>query len=85
MTYLYFNRQAPLSRLREELRLTPGNAATHLTRLAAAGYVERRRVLEGVFEVRVFMTEAGSRAFEAYVASLGAFAARVRARGDVPE
>lgn len=77
MTYLYFNRQAPLNRLREELGLTPGNAATHLTRLAGAGYVESRRVLEGAFEVRIFITEAGSRAFERYVAQLRSFVDRV--------
>jgi DNA-binding MarR family transcriptional regulator len=78
MTYLYFNRQAPLSKLREELGLTPGNAATHLSRLATAGYLESRRVLAGVFEVRVFITDDGSRAFEAYVERLHQFVARVR-------
>lgn len=80
MTYLFLNRQAPLSRLRADLELTPGNAATHLARLASAGYVESRRVLEGVFEVRIFITDAGARAFEAYVERLGAFVDRVRRR-----
>jgi DNA-binding MarR family transcriptional regulator len=78
MTYLFFNRQAPLSRLRADLALTPGNAATHLARLAEAGYVESRRVLAGVFEVRVFVTDAGVRAFEAYVAQLKALVDRVQ-------
>ena len=79
MTYLYFNRQAPLSKVREDLGLTPGNLATHLTRLAHEGYIESRRVLEGGFDVRVFITDAGVRAFEAYVERLNAFVARVRA------
>jgi DNA-binding MarR family transcriptional regulator len=78
MTYLYVNRQAPLSRMREDLTLTPGNAATHLSRLSEAGYVEKRRVFVGIFEVHVFITEAGSRAFEAYVERLNAFVGRVR-------
>lgn len=77
MTYLYLNRQAPLSKLRDDLALTPGNASTHLTRLSSAGFVESRRVLKGVFEVRVFITEAGSRAFERYVEALRAFVERV--------
>lgn len=83
MTYLYFNRQAPLSKLRAALGLTPGNAATHLTRLSAAKYVESRRVLEGVFEVRVFITDSGARAFERYVDRLNAFVTSVR-KGDDP-
>jgi DNA-binding MarR family transcriptional regulator len=82
MTYLYVNRQAPLSRMRGDLALTPGNAATHLSRLTDEGYVEKRRVLAGVFEVHVFITDAGSRAFEAYVDRLKAFVARVRGDED---
>lgn len=78
MTYLYFNRQAALSELREDLTLTPGNAATHLTRLSAAGYVESRRQLAGVFEVRIFITDVGVRAFEAYVERLNEFVRSVR-------
>lgn len=83
MTYLYLNRQAPLSKMREELALTSGNLATHLTRLAGEGYVESRRVLEGGFDVRVFITDAGVRAFEAYVERLNSFVARFRT-GDDP-
>lgn len=82
MTYLYVNRQAPLSQMRGDLRLTPGNSATHLTRLTKEGYVETRRILAGLFEVHVFITEAGAEALEAYVARLNAFMAPVRGRGD---
>lgn len=81
MAYLYFNRQVALSKMREDLGLTPGNAATHLAKLTAEGYVESRRVLAGVFEVRVFITEAGVKAFEAYVERLNAFVSRVRGDG----
>ena len=78
MTYLYFNRQAPLGKMRDELGLTPGNLATHLTRLGGAGYVESRRALAGGFEVRVFITPEGVRAFEAYVERLNEFVGRIR-------
>lgn len=81
MTYLFMNRHAPLSRLRKDLGLTPGNAATHLARLADAGYVESRRILQGVFEVRVFITDQGVQAFETYIDRLQAFVKNVR-RGD---
>lgn len=73
MTYLFVNRQAPLSKLRADLELTPGNAATHLNRLTEAGYVESRRVLQGIFEVRVFITDRGADAFKSYIEQLRTF------------
>jgi DNA-binding MarR family transcriptional regulator len=78
MAYLYFNRQVTLTKMRQDLVLTAGNAATHLAKLSDHGYAESRRVFASVFEVRVFITDAGVHAFEAYVERLNAFVTRVR-------
>lgn len=77
MTYLFVNRQAALNKLRADLELTPGNAATHLNKLTQVGYVESRRVLEGVFEVRIFITDKGTAAFRLYIEQLRSFIDRI--------
>ena len=66
MAYLYRNRQAPFTELRDQLHLTAGNLQSHGEKLKQAGYIEMNRVLVGIFEVRWRITEQGERAFEAY-------------------
>lgn len=72
MSYLYRNRQAAFTQLRDELDLTPGNLQSHGEKLAKAGYLEMQRVLAGIFEVRWRITQKGEQAFEAYVAQMRA-------------
>lgn len=67
MAYLYRNRDAPVTRIREALHLTPGNLQSHGDKLAKAGYIQQRRVLAGIFEVHWRITAAGEHAFETYV------------------
>lgn len=66
MSYLYRNRQAPFTEIRDALGLTAGNLQSHGEKLQKAGYVETAKVLVGIFEVRWRITPAGERAFEAY-------------------
>lgn len=71
MTYLYRNRQAAFSTLKQTFDLTSGNTATHTNRLEEEGYIEGGRVLtEGSVEKRYRITAEGSRAFRSYVAAL---------------
>ena len=70
MSYLYRNRQAGFTELRDALGLTAGNLQSHGDRLKQAGYVEVKRVLVGIFEVRWAITEAGEKAFVEYYAAL---------------
>lgn len=70
MAYLYRNRQASFTALRDDLRLTAGNLQSHGDKLKQAGYIEIGRVLVGVFEVRWSITAEGDRAFGAYFESL---------------
>ena len=68
---LYRNRQASFTHLRDGLGLTAGNLASHVGRLAEAGYVESGRVLAGThFEVRYRITARGDEAFRVYVDAL---------------
>lgn len=85
---LYRNRQASFTSLRDGLRLTAGNLASHAKALIDAGYVEGGRVLAGVrFEVRYRITPEGNEAFRRYVEALQALvagAAMVDAAGQTP-
>jgi DNA-binding MarR family transcriptional regulator len=77
MALLYRNRQASFTRIRDDLGATSGNLQSHGQRLIEAGYVEARRVLSPVFEVRWFITPRGAAAFEAYVRALRALASEL--------
>lgn len=71
MAYLYRNRQAAFSTLKETFDLTSGNTATHTNRLEDEGYIEGQRVVgEGSIEKRYRITAEGSDAFRRYVAAL---------------
>lgn len=70
MSYLYRNRQAPFTELRDALNLTAGNLQSHGEKLAKAGYIDVARVLVGIFEVRWRITPVGDAAFEAYFAHM---------------
>jgi DNA-binding MarR family transcriptional regulator len=74
LTLLYRNRRASFIDLRDGLRLTPGNLASHAARLEEAGYVQSGRVLVDLsFEVHYRITEQGSAAFRAYLDALRSF------------
>ena len=77
VAYLYRNRQAPFTQLRDELKLTAGNLQSHGDKLRAAGYIEMKRVLAGIFEVRWAITPEGEKAFEAYFQQMRALMERL--------
>ncbi len=77
MAYLYRNRQAPFTQLRDALKLTAGNLQSHGEKLKAAGYIEMQRVLVGIFEVHWRITPAGGAAFESYFAQMRALIERL--------
>ncbi len=77
MAYLYRNRQAAFTAIRDALGVTAGNLQSHGAKLQAAGYVEIQRVFAGVFEVRWSMTEKGEEAFEGYVEQLRSLVRRL--------
>src|SRR5688572_3901326 len=71
MTVLFKNRELAVSTVKRQLSLTDGNLASHLARLAEAGYVKTGHVLVGVsFESHAKITQKGSEAFLAYLQSL---------------
>lgn len=71
LSYLYRNRQAAFTTLRDELELTPGTLSKHADTLGDAGYLEKARVLtQGGFETRYRITPAGEEAFQGYLATL---------------
>lgn len=73
MTALHRNREATFTQLRDALALTDGNLASHAATLERAGYVLAPRVLTPRgFEVRLRITQEGSRAFRVYVDALRA-------------
>jgi DNA-binding MarR family transcriptional regulator len=80
MALLYRNRQASFTRIRSDLGVTSGNLQSHGQRLIDAGYVEARKVLAPLFEVRWFITPRGARAFEEYVRKLRELASDLEAR-----
>ncbi len=74
MGLVYKHRDVAFTRVRDLLGLTDGNLASHANRLAEAGYLEARRVLERHgFELRYRITAEGSRAFREYLATLRGF------------
>lgn len=80
VSYLYRNRQAAFTELRDALHLTAGNLQSHGDKLQKAGYIEARRVLAGIFEVRWHITPTGEQAFEAYFAQMRAMLERLGPR-----
>lgn len=87
LALLYRNRIASFTDLRDGLGLTPGNLASHTARLEEAGYVKSGRVLVDLsFEVQYKLTDAGSAAFRAYLATLQGLLeeAGLPARGAAP-
>ena|SRR5437016_4250603 len=84
VAYLYRNRQAAFTELRDSLQLTAGNLQSHGEKLKLAGYIEMNRVLAGIFEVRWRITEKGDHAFEAYVQQMRALLERVGPKADGP-
>lgn len=71
LTYLYRNRQAAFTTLRDELDATAGTLSKHADKLDEAGYLDKRRVLTSDgFETTYRITAEGSAAFEAYVEAL---------------
>lgn len=77
MAYLYRNRQAAFTELRDNLGLTAGNLQSHGEKLQKAGYVEMQKVLVGIFEVRWRITAAGQAAFEEYFQQMRAMLERL--------
>lgn len=71
LTYLYRNRQAAFTTLRDELDVTAGTLSKHADKLGEAGYLDKRRALtpDG-FETKYEITDRGVGAFEDYVAEL---------------
>lgn len=81
MSYLYRNRQASFTELRDSLGLTAGNLQSHGEKLAKAGYIEMGKVLVGIFEVRWRITPAGDAAFVSYFEQMKAMLARLAPPG----
>lgn len=77
VSYLYRNRQAAFTELRDALGLTAGNLQSHGEKLRAAGYIEIQKVLAGIFEVRWRITPVGEAAFEAYFRQMRALLERL--------
>lgn len=82
MAYLYRNRKAAFTELRDELKLTSGNLQSHGDKLRAAGLIEMNRVLVGIFEVHWRITPAGDAAFERYFQQMRALLDRIAPRKD---
>lgn len=82
MAYLYRNRQAAFSTLKDTFDLTSGNTATHTARLEDEGYIEGRRVVaDGSIQKRYRITAEGSQAFRGYVEALEALLEGARLPG----
>lgn len=77
MSYLYRNRQAAFTEVRDALGLTAGNLQSHGEKLAKAGYIEMAKVLVGIFEVRWRITPKGDAAFQAYFEHMRALLERL--------
>jgi DNA-binding MarR family transcriptional regulator len=71
MAYLSTADAADFVSLREALSLSDGNLSTHVTKLEEAGYVRTKKSFTGKKpQTTVFMTEAGRRAYAAYLDQL---------------
>lgn len=80
LALLFRNRTVSARNVARALELTPGNVASHVQKLEAAGYVETLRALSALgFEVRHRITPAGEAAFRAHVAALQALIAEATA------
>lgn len=74
MGLLYKHGDVGFKDARDFLGLTDGNLASHSDRLAKAGYVEARRVLNrDGFETRYKITKQGREAFREYLDRLRRF------------
>lgn len=74
MALLFRERDVGFAQARDLLGVTDGNLGSHAKVLEGLGYLESRRVLvRGGFQFRYQVTEAGSAAFQAYLAALNAF------------
>jgi DNA-binding MarR family transcriptional regulator len=86
MALLYRNRQASFTDLRDGLRLTPGNLASHAAKLEEAGYLKSGRILVDLsFEVHYRITDHGAEAFRAYLAGLQELLREAGAAPAIPE
>jgi DNA-binding MarR family transcriptional regulator len=77
VAYLYRNRQAAFTTIRDDLGITAGNLQSHGEKLRAAGYVEAKRVFAGTYEVRWNITPKGAEAFERYLRQLRSLVERL--------
>jgi DNA-binding MarR family transcriptional regulator len=76
MVLLQRNHAAPFTWVQDSLAVTPGNLNSHLDRLVAAGYVDRRRVLTSSgFQLTIRITGPGRVALAGYLAALHALLA----------
>lgn len=74
MGLLYKHGDIGHTKARDFLGLTDGNLASHSARLAEAGFVETRRVLNrDGFETRYRITKQGRKAFNDYLERLRGF------------
>lgn len=73
LAYLYRNRQAGFTTLRDELDLTGGTVSKHADKLHDAGYLRKQRTLTSSgFETRYKITSKGEGALEGYAEALQA-------------
>jgi DNA-binding MarR family transcriptional regulator len=70
MFLLYLHKKAGFTELQRLLELTPGNLDHHLRRLAEAGYVKTRHVLDWRPLKVVEITSLGAREFRDYAAGM---------------
>lgn len=76
MTLLYRHGDVGFTEAHKNLGLTPGNLDAHSKKLAEEGLLESRRVLmKDHFEVRLRITQEGTRRFDAYLRALQGFLA----------
>ncbi len=74
MTLLYKHGDVGFTEAHKTLDVTPGNLDAHAKALHKAGFAESRRVLmKDHFEVRIRITQDGTKAFRAYLARLQDF------------
>ncbi len=66
--------EADFTYIRDAIGATDGNLATHMRKLEEAGYVEVKKGYQGRRPLSSYrLTQAGRRAFAAYVEGLGKF------------
>lgn len=73
MAYLSTASPAVFGELRDKVGATDGNLSTHLKKLEAAGYVtQEKRFVGKKPQTRVFLTDAGRKAWLAWLARMDA-------------